>query len=167
MKLPVNPPLRTRLMALAIAAVLLLADQLSKYAILAMHGTAPGWIAASLPFFNWVLVWNRGVSFGLFSAHPEWMPWILLSLTTAMTLAMTVWLFLTPRILTVYGLACVIGGAVGNILDRLQHGAVVDFLDFHLGGYHWPAFNLADSFIFIGIVFFLWDGVREAKENKA
>lgn len=167
MRLPENPPLRKKLIALALSAALLLADQLSKHAILAMHGTAAGWIAAPLPFFNWVLVWNRGVSFGMFSAHPEWMPWILLGLTSMMTLAMSVWLFFTSRILTVYGLACVIGGAIGNILDRLQHGAVVDFLDFHIGDYHWPAFNLADSFIFIGVVFLLWDSVREAKENKA
>lgn len=160
-------PLHSRIPALSLSLFSLLADQLSKHAILAVHGTDPGWIGAPLPAFNWVLVWNRGVSFGMFNAHPEWMPWILLSLTSLMTIAMTLWLLQTPRKWTLYGLALVIGGALGNILDRLQHGAVVDFLDFHWQDYHWPAFNLADSFIFIGVVFLLWDSVKEASENKS
>lgn len=165
--LPTFQPLKSRIAPIIISFAALLLDQLSKHAILAIHGTVSGWISAPLPFFNWVLVWNRGVSFGMFNAHPEWMPWILLGLTSFMTLAMILWFLQTPRMLIVYGLALVIGGAIGNILDRLQHGAVVDFLDFHIADKHWPAFNLADSFIFIGVVFLLWDSVKEARENKS
>jgi signal peptidase II len=161
------PPFRTRLPALLLALLALLLDQASKHLVLALHGMESGFISAPLPFFNWVLVWNRGVSFGMLNIHPEWMPLILLCLTSLMTLAMSLWMMLTPRKLTLYALALVTGGALGNILDRLQHGAVVDFLDFHWHQLHWPAFNLADSFIFIGVVFLLWDSVKESRETQA
>ncbi len=155
----------SRIPAFSLSLAVLLLDQLSKYFVLALNGTSAGWISAPLPFFNVVLVWNRGVSFGLFNSHPEWMPWILLALTSALTIALIFWLFHTPRRFTLFGLAMVIGGATGNIIDRVRHGAVVDFLDFHMAGLHWPAFNVADAAIFIGVVFLLWDSVKESKEN--
>jgi signal peptidase II len=157
--------MRSRLSIFALIGLVLLLDQLSKQWVVGIHGMAAGWIAAPLPFFNLVLVWNRGISFGLFSHHPEWMPWILLGLTSLMTLVLACWLSRTPRRLTQIGLSMVIGGAMGNIIDRLHYGAVVDFLDFHLFGRHWPAFNIADSAIFIGVVFLLWDSVKEGKEK--
>ena len=158
--------MRARLPFFTLALLVLLLDQLTKQLIVGLYGLTAGWIDAPLPFMNLVLVWNRGISFGMFADHPEWMPWILLGMTSLMTLVLAIWLWRTPRKVTQIGLSLVIGGAIGNIIDRLQYGAVVDFLDFHLGGYHWPAFNVADSTIFIGVVFLLWDSVLEAKENK-
>ncbi len=151
---------------LTLTLLAFLLDQLTKQWVLSIHGMEPGLIAAPLPFFNLVLVWNRGISFGMLNAHPEWMPWILLGLTGLMTLVLAVWLARTPRTVTRYGLSLVIGGALGNILDRLCYGAVVDFLDFHLGSLHWPAFNIADSAIFVGVALLLIDSVLESKEQK-
>lgn len=142
-------------------------DQLTKHWILTIHGMEPGLISAPLPLFNLVLVWNRGISFGMLNTHPEWMPWILLGMTSLLTLALCIWLKRTTRRYTQFGLAFVIGGALGNIVDRIRFGAVVDFLDFHWGTLHWPAFNIADSAIFVGVVFLLWDSILEAREKPA
>ena len=107
-----------------------------------------------LPFFNLVMVWNRGVSFGMFGggAVPAWALILLSALIVAMLVA---WLRQVDNSWAAVAIGLVIGGAVGNVIDRVIHGAVADFLDFHLGGYHWPAFNLADSAITIGVVLLL------------
>ena len=75
---------------------------------------------------------------------------------------MLYWLWNEADKLTAVGLGLIIGGAVGNAMDRFHYGAVADFFDFHISGHHWPAFNLADSFIFIGVAFLLWRSFRSA-----
>jgi signal peptidase II len=125
-------------------------DQLSKgYMLesLGMNHRPPIEIA---PFFNLVMVWNSGVSFGMFAAAKQ--PLALIFLSAAILVILLVWLARTPSMLVAVALGCVMGGAIGNVIDRLRFGAVADFFDFHLGAYHWPAFNIADSAIFIGIV---------------
>jgi signal peptidase II len=160
---------RLRGAALLLSFVAVALDQLSKYLVfsqLAGEEPTPRLLWEGCPLFNLVLVWNRGISFGMFSQHPEWMPWILLGLTSLLTAGLCVWLFRTPRFVTLWGIALITGGAIGNIIDRLRFGAVIDFLDFHIYHYHWPAFNIADAAVFLGVVFLMIDSVLEAKETK-
>ena len=107
-------------------------------------------------FFNLTPVWNRGVSFGLFAGHQEWIPWILSLVAVAIAAGLFVWLRRAEHRLLALALGAVIGGALGNVIDRLRFGAVVDFLDFHISGYHWPAFNVADAAISLGVVMILY-----------
>lgn len=143
----------------------LLSDQLTKNWILLTYGEMSRFIAEITPFFNLVLVWNRGVSFGMFSDHPEWMPIILTIVALTITAILLVWLWKAETKLSVYALSFVIGGAIGNVIDRVRFGAVVDFLDFHAFGYHWPAFNIADAAIFIGVVLLLIETILEPKQK--
>jgi signal peptidase II len=143
---------------LAVAGATLALDQLTKWAALATLDIAGPPISVT-PFFNLVMVWNRGVSFGMFNSSGAFAPWLLSGLALAVVIGLTVWLRRTDQMLTGVGLGLVIGGAAGNVIDRVRFGAVVDFLDFHLAGYHWPAFNIADSAICVGAVLMLADGL--------
>ena len=133
----------------------LVLDQLTKNWVLLTYGGISRSITEVTSFFNLVMVWNRGVSFGMFSEHPEWMPIILTLVALAITAVLVTWLWKAETKFTAVALAMVIGGAIGNVIDRIRFGAVVDFLDFHAFGYHWPAFNIADAAIFIGVVLLL------------
>ena len=97
-----------------------------------------------------VLVWNRGVSFGMFSDAGSAGPLILTCLAIAVVIGLIYWLRQAEGWGTLIGLGLVIGGALGNVIDRIRFGAVVDFLDFHIAQYHWPAFNVADAAICVG-----------------
>lgn len=155
---------RTRLPAAAalIVAILVL-DQASKAAILAWLPTF-GFVELT-PFFNLVLVWNRGVSFGVLSGAGDAVPFLLVGVTLLIVGLLAAWWWREPRGSTRLALLLVIAGALGNLIDRLRYGAVVDFLDLHAYGYHWPAFNVADSCIVIGAVVLLADGfVRGRRE---
>ncbi len=102
-----------------------------------------------LPFFNLTMVWNQGISFGLFQNGNPW-PLIIMALTISVVFA--IWLVKSEKWIEAIPLSMVIGGALGNVIDRLHFRAVADFLDFHIKDWHYPAFNLADSFITVGIV---------------
>ncbi|MCK6418012.1 MAG: signal peptidase II [Alphaproteobacteria bacterium] len=103
------------------------------------------------PYFNIVMVWNFGVSFGTLNYQSAWGAVILSSLAVVLCLIFSVWLMRTHSRIIAAALALVIGGAMGNVIDRMRMGAVMDFLDFHVAGWHWPAFNVADSCICIGV----------------
>ena len=109
-------------------------------------------------FFNLVEVWNRGVSFGIFASSSPWTPVLLSALAIGISIVLLVWLRKAETLLLSIALGIVIGGAVGNVIDRILWGHVFDFLDFHIAGYHWPAFNVADSAITIGVALILIDG---------
>lgn len=143
-------------LGLLIAAVVLALDQVSKEVIL---GAAAGLPVTVTPFFNLVLVWNRGISFGMLDAAGGATPWVLAGLSLAVVVALTIWLTRAKDRIIVIGLGLVIGGALGNVIDRIRFGAVVDFLDFHAAGYHWPAFNAADSAIVVGAGLLILDGL--------
>ena len=142
------------------AAVLVTAlDQLSKWMILEIVMQPPRIIPVT-PFFNLVLVWNRGVSFGFLGQQSsEWLPWLLTALALAIVVALVWWLRRVTSGLMVLAISLVVGGALGNVVDRLRFGAVVDFLDFHAAGVHWPAFNAADSAITVGAAIILYDAI--------
>ncbi|MBX3431508.1 MAG: signal peptidase II [Hyphomonadaceae bacterium] len=115
-----------------------------------------------LPFFNLTLGYNRGVAFGLLNDAGGL---VVLLVTAAISLMFAVWLWREPRPLTRLGLAFVLGGALGNFLDRLSRGEVTDFLDLHVSEQHWPAFNLADAAITCGAVLLVLDMLRARKES--
>lgn len=165
----VNLMRKHRLFAIAIAFLLIIADQLTKEWILSIaHSvTRSPLLFEVTSFFNLVLVWNYGISFGMFPAQSIESTMLLIGATSVLSLILLIWLLRTPRPLTIYGLGTVIGGAIGNICDRLLHGAVVDFLDFHIHGYHWPAFNLADTVIFLGVVLLLVDSILEMRAESS
>lgn len=106
---------------------------------------------------NLVPVWNRGVSFGLLSNDSAWGPWLLGGFAVAVAVALVVWLLRAENPVLGAGLGLVIGGAVGNAIDRALYGAVVDFIDAHWGDLHWPAFNIADAAITLGVGLLLLD----------
>lgn len=117
-----------------------------------------------LPFFNLTMVWNEGISFGLFQGSGIW---ILSGLALLITVIFSVWLTRAQGWLQAVSLALVIGGAIGNVIDRVRFGAVADFFDFHVMGWHYPAFNVADCAIVVGIALLVFDGVfLEPKRNK-
>ncbi len=151
-------PVRTS--ALVVAAILAL-DQASKVAVLRAYSPVT-WPVEVTPFFNLVLVWNRGVSFGLLGGNDgELQRWGLVALALAVAVTLAVWLARgVEAAWQRWSFRLVIAGAVGNAVDRAVHGAVVDFLDFHYAGWHWPAFNVADSAIVLGAVLLIADGLR-------
>jgi signal peptidase II len=143
---------------LSLAAMVIVLDQLVKWLMLDGLDLAARSIVVT-PFFNLVLVWNRGVSFGLLDSGAAMAPWILSAVALAVVVGLLVWLRRAESWWTMLGLGLVIGGAIGNVIDRVRFGAVVDFLDFHVAGYHWPAFNVADAAICVGAVVLLADGL--------
>ncbi len=117
-----------------------------------------------LPFFNLTMVWNEGISFGMFHGTGIW---LLVGLSLIITAVFSVWLTRATGWLQATSLALVIGGAIGNVIDRLRFGAVADFFDFHIGSWHYPAFNVADCGIVVGIALLVLDGIFfEPKRNK-
>lgn len=150
-------------LGLAVAAAVAAADQLVKWWLLGVIAEAPGGIAVT-SFFNLVMVWNRGVSFGLFGggALP---PWLLAAVAIAVAVGLTVWLARIEERWLGAAVGAVIGGAVGNVVDRVRTGAVADFFDFHVGAYHWPAFNVADAAITLGVGFLFIDALLIRRER--
>jgi signal peptidase II len=134
-----------------LAAVATLAlDQASKWWLLEVTGLAARPPIEALPVFNLVMVWNTGISFGMLAGYNQ--PLLLIALSGVIMAILLVWLARADSRLTALALGIVLGGALGNVVDRLRFGAVADFFDFHIGPYHWPAFNIADAAIFIGVV---------------
>ncbi len=115
-------------------------------------------------FFNLVKVWNRGVSFGMFS-DVENSQIIFSAIVSSITLIMLIWLYRNDKPYLMIAIALIIGGALGNLSDRITNGAVADFLDFHIANYHWPAFNLADSFVFIGVFMLILEDLFLKKQK--
>jgi signal peptidase II len=150
--------------ALILALIVFALDQASKEVILAVADALP---RAVLPFFNLVLVWNPGVSFGMLGGDQATEPWILVGLALVITVGLLIWLVRERDRGTALAIGLVLGGAIGNVIDRLRHGAVVDFLDFHVAGYHWPAFNLADSAIVVGALLLVAESFMVKKKEAA
>lgn len=156
-------------LGLIIAAVALALDQATKvffYNLLVVEGQRAIEI---LPFFNLVTVWNYGISFGMFNNGSPAGSIIFVGLALVIIVALLVWLRSVTSPLVAAALGMVIGGAIGNVIDRLRFGAVFDFLDFHVAGWHWPAFNVADSAICVGVVLLCIDALflTQASAKKA
>ena len=141
----------------ALAALVVLADQATKALLLARF--APGERLELAPFFNLVFVFNPGAAFSFLSEAGGWQKPLLVAFALGAAAIVSVLIVRRPleRLLCT-GLALILGGAIGNVIDRLRFGQVVDFLDFHAGGWHWPAFNVADSAITVGAVLLVLEG---------
>lgn len=144
---------------LGLSALVVLLDQATKFVI--THQLQFGQSIEVTPFFDLVLVYNPGAAFSFLAHHDGWQRWFFLVLA----LAVSSWLAVLLRRhagekMLPLAFALIIGGAIGNVIDRLLFGAVIDFLYFHVAGYGWPAFNAADSAISIGVVLMLWDQFR-------
>jgi signal peptidase II len=150
---------------LAVAAVVAILDQLSKAAVLShFAGRLPGDRETITSFFNIALTFNRGISFGLFNDGAGLNALVFSVAAAAIVALLIFWLSRASSPFLAVAIGLIIGGAVGNVIDRLRLGAVVDFLDVHVGGLHWPAFNLADSAICIGVAVMLLDGLVMRRE---
>lgn len=157
--LPQDPPVASTMqLTLGIAALVLLLDQLSKWLIQDVVLASPGAMEIT-GFFNLVLVYNRGVSFGFLDSDAAWTPWALGFLALAISAALLIWAKRQPGRFLGASIGLIVGGALGNAIDRMHQPGVVDFLDFHLGNWHWPAFNLADSAIAVGAALLVFDGL--------
>ena len=150
---------------LILAAVAVLADQAVKWLVLQFFMTRADPVEVTF-FFNLVLAWNRGISFSLFHSEEAYAPFALAALALAISAGLGVWLRRVDHRWPATGIGLVIGGAIGNVIDLLRFGAVVDFLDFHWAGYHWPAFNIADSAITVGVLFLITDGLFRRPEGS-
>ena len=139
-----------------LAGIIIILDQISKWIVLAT--LRPGDSIYVAPFFNWVLTFNAGAAFSFLSDAGGWQRWFF----TVLALGVSVWIVSMLRQHTgefrlSLALTLILGGALGNVIDRIRFGAVVDFVQWHAAGYYWPAFNVADSAITIGAVLMVWD----------
>ena len=154
----------TKVMLISLIVAAVVADQSTKTAALSLlsQGTA----VPVLPGFNLSLGFNTGASFGMMGGFMAGKPLLMAALTGALTIAFAVMAFRAQHALERAGFALVVGGALGNIIDRLRQGAVTDFLDFYWRDWHWPTFNVADTAITLGAVLILAASlpVRRRKE---
>ena len=149
------------LRSLAIATLVLLLDQLSKWS--ALSNLKLGIPEEVLPFMNWLLLFNPGAAFSFLAQSSGWQRWFFTILGLAASLYI-LWLLRknqSDKILS-WALSLILGGALGNVLDRIMYGAVVDFIDLHYGNWHWPAFNIADSAISIGAALIVFSELRKS-----
>ena len=162
---------RTRRLALGLGLGLavVVVDQFSKWWIVERVMQPPRVIPVT-PFFNLVMGWNRGVSFGMFNWDSAATAWVFSALALVIVALLLVWMARDDRLASTAALGIVIGGALGNVADRVRFGAVADFLDFHAFGYHWPAFNAADAAISLGALALIADALfarPDELKNKA
>lgn len=147
-----------------VVLIVIAVDQISKFAVearYALHEFEP-----VTSFFNLGLTYNPGAAFSFLANHDGWQRWFFTVLAVAAAAFFMFQIYHSrQKIVQNVGFAMIAGGALGNMLDRLRIGMVVDFLDFHWQDMHWPAFNLADSAIFIGVVLVLWSELFQKKSS--
>lgn len=151
-------------MWLGLALIILLADQFTKVLVIGYYQLGDSTRLTS--FFNLVRAHNTGAAFSFLAGAGGWQRWFFTGIGVSAALVIT-WLLRkhAGQKLFAFALACILGGAVGNVIDRVMYGYVVDFLDFHYAGWHYPAFNVADSAISIGVVCLIWDELRRVKKS--
>jgi signal peptidase II len=150
---------------IAISASIVLLDQLTKYLI--QRAMDYGESVRVMPFFDLVLVLNPGAAFSFLSSAAGWQRgfFIGIALIASVLIAHLLRKYAADRLFC-FGLSLILGGAVGNLIDRVWLGAVVDFLHFHLAQYYWPAFNLADSAITCGAAVLIWHSLRRSRHEQ-
>ncbi len=148
-----------------IAFLVLIIDQITKYYVAFSLFKDKRFIEVT-SFFNLVFVKNTGISFSLFADSRGWEKIVLLIVVSVIILWLCYWMYREKDAVTKSSLGMIIGGAIGNLLDRFTYGGVVDFLDFHIGIHHWPAFNIADSAICVGAIIMVVQGVILMKKDK-
>jgi signal peptidase II len=153
-------------LGLLVAAIVVVVDRLSKHALKGWL-TELGGVEVIPGLFNLVVVWNRGVSFGMLGGDSALPPWLLSLVAVAISIALFLWLRRVVLRWSAVAIGLVIGGAVGNVVDRALWGAVFDFADFHIGRWHWPAFNVADAAIVLGVAGLLMESLFRPRPDAA
>jgi signal peptidase II len=152
---------------LLLSALVVLADQLSKSYITSHYGEFE--FTTLLPILDITRMHNVGAAFSFLATASGWQRWLFISLAVIVSIGIVVWLYRMPRShgLLACGLALVLGGAIGNVIDRIRLGAVVDFIHFHWDRAYFPAFNIADSAITVGAACLILDALLEPKRARA
>jgi signal peptidase II len=159
--------MKPRISGALVALILLVLDQASKLWLLYGIGMVNGEVIKIAPFLNITLLWNPGISYSLFPQTTETGRWALLGVTVLVAIALAIWLWRSVGLVSALGLGAIIGGALGNGYDRFAYGAVVDFCDFHIGGWHWYVFNVADTAIVLGVALLAYDGLFAERGGRA
>jgi signal peptidase II len=148
------------------AMVIVLLDQLTKLWVLGTF--EPFEVVTVLPVFNLTLVFNEGAAFSFLADAGGWQRYVFLLISAVMSVVFVVWLtrIKVHEVWLAYGLVLLLGGAVGNLIDRIWLGKVIDFLQWHWSGAYFPAFNLADAAITLGVIFLLWDSIKTPTEKR-
>lgn len=151
---------------LTLSVIVLAFDQATKWAMvswLSLYETV-----SVMPYFNLTMAHNYGAAFSFLADAGGWQRWFFIGLASLISIVLLVWLAkLKPHAkLEAISLSLILGGAIGNVLDRIVHGYVIDFLDVYIGINHWPAFNIADSAIFIGAGLLILDSFKSAPESQ-
>ena len=149
---------------LGLALIIMLADQFTKTLVVGYYQLGDSTRLTS--FFNLVRAHNTGAAFSFLAGAGGWQRWFFTTIGIVAAVVIT-WLLRTHsgQKLFAFALACILGGAIGNVIDRVMYGYVVDFLDFYYGSWHFPAFNVADSAISLGAACLIWDELRRVKKS--
>jgi signal peptidase II len=142
---------------LAAALITLILDQATKLYVLFVYDLPVREPVELTPFLNLIVVWNRGISYGLFQQSTDIGRWILIVVSILAAIGLTFWIRRTSGRVLALSLGLIVGGAIGNVIDRLTYGAVFDFLQLHLGTWSWYVFNVADAAIVAGVIGLLYD----------
>ncbi|HCR85529.1 MAG TPA: signal peptidase II, partial [Alphaproteobacteria bacterium] len=137
-----------------ISSLGIFADQLHKYYMINIYKISQKAPAEIFEYLNFVMVWNRGISFGMFNNLAA-ANYFFIFFSTCVVIFIIFLANKTINKIEHLSFCLIVGGAIGNIIDRINYGAVADFFDFHIKGYHWPAFNIADALIFCGAALFI------------
>jgi len=150
---------------LALAAAIVIADQAVKYGVVQYFATHPP--VAVTSFFNLVRVHNSGAAFSFLAGASGWQRWFFVALGTVAS-GFIIWMLKKhpTQTLFCFAVSMIMGGAIGNVIDRLLHGHVVDFIQLHYGGWYFPAFNLADSAITLGAICLVLDEIRRVRRRR-
>ncbi|MFP4536986.1 MAG: signal peptidase II [Dichotomicrobium sp.] len=146
-------------LGLGVALLALGLDQLSKWWLIHVYDLPDRGTVTVAPFVDLVMLWNPGISYGLFAQHTEFGRMILIGFAVLASLALLVWIARTDNRLLAVSLGLIVGGALGNAIDRAIYGAVADFVSLHAYGFYWYVFNVADAAIVVGVVGMLCDTV--------
>jgi signal peptidase II len=149
-----------------LAILTLILDQASKLYFLFVYDLPVREPVRLTPFLDLMVVWNRGISYGLFQQQSDAGRWLLIFISIAAAIGLSIWIRRTTGLLLAASLGLIVGGAVGNVIDRLAYGAVFDFIHIHVGSFSWYVFNVADAAIVAGVVGLLYDSfVLEKRRN--
>ena len=158
-------PLKPRLVGITAAALMLLVDQAHKLWMLNVFDMPNRPPVRLAPFLDLVMAWNKGVSYSLLEADSDLGRYGLLALTLGATALLAWWMWRATHVVTGLGLGLIVGGAIGNGIDRAAYGAVADFFHFHVGTFSWYIFNLADVGIVAGVALLLYDSLFMAEKT--
>jgi signal peptidase II len=149
-----------------VAATTLVLDQASKLYLLFGYDLPVREPLVLAPFLELMVVWNRGISYGLFQQETEIGRWALIAISIAAALGLSLWIARVPSRLLAAALGLIVGGAIGNAIDRLAYGAVFDFVHVHVGSFSWYVFNIADAAIVAGVIGLVYDALVLDKRRR-